>query len=239
VDEARARARWWGPKPGVLQLVLSDQATVPEPDELRGWLDDAERTGATTVRTGALFPGAAARFADAGFEVIDTLVLMHIDLGDAEPAAPTNRPRRSVATTGPLRRRHHSVAAEIDRLAFGPPWANDIEDLDDIRHATPTHRGRGRFLAGAGWSRPLVAFAITGAATGQGYLQRLAVHPDHQRAGHGRALTVDALDWMGRRGLTRALVNTAETNTAALDLYRSVGFTSMRDRLVVMQRALR
>lgn len=238
-DTARARARWWGFEPGVVQLVLNDQATVPEPDELRGWLDDAARAGATKVRTGALFAGAAERFADAGFDVVDTLVLLRIQLdrrGD-EPTVTRPAPAATAATTGPLRPRHHAVAAEIDRLAFGPPWANDVDDLDEIRQATPTHRGRGRFLPGSGWRRPLVGFAITGAASGQGYLQRLAVHPDHQRGGHGRALTVDAVEWMGRRRLTSGLVNTAATNTPALELYRSVGFEPLPERLVVMQRA--
>jgi ribosomal protein S18 acetylase RimI-like enzyme len=89
-----------------------------------------------------------------------------------------------------------------------------------------------------GWSLhrgPIVAFAISGAAGGQGYLQRLAVLPEHQRHGHGRALTVDSLAWMRRRRLGHAVVNTGIDNEAARSLYESLGFRLLSDRLVVMQ----
>ena len=219
-DTSRARARWWGPDGDVLQVVLTDQHTVPEPDELAEWIDAARRAGASTVRTGALFPAAAARFADGGFGVIDTLALLAIDL---EQPALTPTAAASTATAGrlgPLRRRHDPAAADIDRRAFGTPWANDIDKLDEIRRATPIHRARGIFASGGGlrW-RPLLAFAIAGAAAGQGYLQRLAVDPAHQGQGHGRALTQDALAWMRRRRLHQGFVNTAVTNEAPLALH--------------------
>ena len=157
----------------------------------------------------------------------------------------TNRPSLRADTTtniariGPLRRRHDPAAADIDRRAFGTPWANDIDELDEIRHATPIHRARGCFATGGGWRRPLLAFAIAGAAAGQGYLQRLAVDPAHHGQGHGRALTQDALSWMRRRRLRQGFVNTAVTNEAALALYTSVGFHTLGDQLVVMERSVR
>jgi ribosomal protein S18 acetylase RimI-like enzyme len=238
-DTSRARARWWGPDGRVLQVVLTDQHTVPEADELAGWLDAARRAGATTVRTGALFPAAATSFAHSGFGVIDTLALLSIDLGQPPVEATiTTGTSNSTARIGPLRRRHDPAAADIDRRAFGTPWANDIDELDEIRRATPIHRARGRFATGSGWRRPLLAFAIAGAAAGQGYLQRLAVDPAHHHEGHGRALTQDALAWMRRRRLRQGFVNTAVTNEAALALYTSVGFHTLDDQLVVMERAV-
>ena len=79
-----------------------------------------------------------------------------------------------------------------------------------------------------------MAFAIAGASSERGYLQRLAVDPGAQRAGHGRALTVDALRWMARRRVADCLVNTSVDNHAALALYRSIGFTPMDDLLTVL-----
>ena len=242
-DTSRARARWWGPDGDVLHVVLTDQHTVPEAAELAGWVDAARRAGAATIRTGALFPAAAASFAGNGFEVIDTLALLSIDLQHPAPTSATTNTTTTDSTTatariGPLRRRHDPVAADIDRRAFGPPWANDVDELDEIRHATPIHRARGRFATGHGWRRPLLAFAIAGAAAGQGYLQRLAVDPAHQGAGHGRVLTLDALAWMRRRRLRQGFVNTAVTNEAALALYHSVGFRTLDDQLLVMERAI-
>lgn len=234
-DTSRARARWWGVDGAVLQVVLTDQHTVPDLEEIHGWLHAAQGAGAVTVRTGALFPTAADRFATAGFDVIDTLTLLAIDLTGASSDVPAADDQ---ARTAVLRRRHDDAAADIDRRAFGAPWANDVADLDEIRHATPLHRARGRFATGSGWRRPLLAFAITGAAAGQGYLQRLAVDPAHHHHGHGRALTLDSLGWMRRRRLRRGFVNTAVTNEPALALYTSVGFRPQPDELVVMQRSI-
>ena len=191
--------------------------------------DRATGPAARAVRTGALFPDAAARFADAGFVVIDTLALLRIDLTDA-------RRRRNGAETVALRVARHREASLIDRAAFGDPWGNDARDLGEIRRATPTHRARARTATGAPpWRSPIVAFAISGAASGQGYLQRLAVSPDHQGHGHGRALAIDSLAWMRSRRLRQGLVNTAVDNHRALGLYESLGFQRLPEHLLVMQ----
>ena len=81
----------------------------------------------------------------------------------------------------------------------------------------------------------LVAFAISGAASGHGYLQRLAVDPRHQRAGHGRALVLDSFTWMRRRRLRTGVVNTSVDNAPALALYEGLGFRRVPEQLVVMQ----
>ena len=80
----------------------------------------------------------------------------------------------------------------------------------------------------------IVAFAITGASSEHGYLQRLAVDPSVQRRGHGRALTTDALRWLARRRLPDCLVNTSVDNSSALALYEAVGFTPMDEQLTVL-----
>lgn len=252
IDErSRARVRAWGADPGIVQLALVDQEIVPGVAEIQAWVDGIDDDGVHTVRTGALFPAAADRFAAAGFAVVDTLVLLRIDLtrvapvpsparddGEEEEEEEEDGRGDDVAVTAPLRRHHHPAAAAIDRDAFGPPWGNDVEDLEEIRSATPRHHATGRFLRTGRLRRDLVAFAITGAAGGNGYLQRLAVAPRHQQGGHGRALTTEALAWMRRRRLHAGLVNTATANHAALALYTSLGFRPMSERLVVMQRPI-
>ena len=230
----RVRVRPWAFDRGVVQITLADQAIVPSVAEVRTWTDalagQVRPDGATvhTIRTGALFPQAASRFADAGFSVIDTLALLRIDLAEHRPG----RPGRTIA----LRARRHREAAQIDRAAFGDPWGNDANDLSEIRRATPTHRARARTPGpGPGWRQPIVGFAISGAASGQGYLQRLAVAPAEQGRGHGRALVLDSLAWMVARRLRHGLVNTAVDNGRALALYESLGFQRLPDRLLVMQ----
>jgi ribosomal protein S18 acetylase RimI-like enzyme len=223
--------RPWAFDPGVVQLALADQGIVPGVDEIRGWVDTlgTEDPARHAIRTGALFADAADRFRTAGFDVIDTLALLRIDL-DTVPRRGSRR-----GATSPLRARRHVEAARVDRDAFGDPWGNDAADLAEIRRATPVHRARARFAPGPDHHRQLVAFAITGAAAGHGYLQRLAVAPPSQGRGHGRALVLDSLAWMRRRRLGHGLVNTAVDNERALALYESVGFRRLPERLVVMQ----
>jgi ribosomal protein S18 acetylase RimI-like enzyme len=217
----RVRVRPTAFDPGVVQLSLADQAIVPTVGELAGWIDSLAAGDARAIRTGALFPDAAARFAEAGFAVVDTLALLRIDLTDAP--TPTARTVR-------LRPWRHDDAARVDRAAFGDPWGNAAGDLADIRRATPLHRARARFDGGT-----LVAFAISGAASGHGYLQRLAVDPEHQRRGHGRALVLDSLDWMTRQRVRNGVVNTSVDNGPALALYEGMGFRRLPEQLVVMQ----
>lgn len=227
---SRVRARRWAFDDHVVHLTLADQTIVPHLDEVRHWIDTiaGDRPGVRAIRTGALFPAAAARFADAGFSVIDTLALLRNDLfrSGPPPAPPAGTTRLPV--------RRHREASAVDRAAFGDPWGVEHRDLGEIRHATPSHRAAARYVAGIP-RRRLVAFAISGAAGGQGYLQRLAVDPPHQREGHGRALVLDALAWMHRRRLDHGVVNTAEANAPALALYESLGFRRLPEQLVVMQ----
>jgi ribosomal protein S18 acetylase RimI-like enzyme len=233
----RVRVRSSAFDPAVIHLALADQGIVPHPDELASWVDNlTTRDAVRAIRTGALFAEAAGRFADAGFSVVDTLMLLRADLDDPRVA----RARLRRHATVRLRPRQHDAAARVDRAAFGPQWSNGPADLAEIRRATGSHRARARravmSTAGGLFRRPLlVAFAITGAAGGQGYLQRLAVLPEHQRQGHGRTLTVDSLTWMRRRRLGHAVVNTGVDNEPARALYESLGFRALSDRLVVMQ----
>jgi len=258
---SRVRVRPWAFDGDVVQLSLADQAIVPDVDEVGGWVDALTSSGVErsrllrSIRTGALFAEAAERFAAAGFDVIDTLALLRIDLAgrprrvvrslDGDDCLARSKTHslglslgshsRSPTSTSRLPTRRHAEAAEVDRDAFGDPWGNDADDLAEIRRATPVHRARARFVPGPGRRRTLVGFAITGAAAGHGYLQRLAVSPGHQRHGHGRALVLDSLAWMGGRRLGHGLVNTAVGNERALGLYESLGFQQLPERLVVMQ----
>jgi ribosomal-protein-alanine N-acetyltransferase len=81
----------------------------------------------------------------------------------------------------------------------------------------------------------LVGFAISGAAADTGYVQRLAVAPDHRRAGLARLLVDDSLAWMRRRGANSAMVNTGVGNEAALALYDSIGFVRLDSELTIAE----
>jgi GNAT superfamily N-acetyltransferase len=221
----------------VAHLVLLDHQMVPTPTDIAGWVAEAAATGATLVRTGALFPDSTASFLESGFRVADTLTLLDLALLD--------RPRLDLEPVNPargggpvrLRRLRPSMlheAADIDRRSFSSPWANDATALADIMTATPYHRSRSVHLDGR-----MVAFSISGRADRSGYVQRLAVDPSARRRRFARLLLDDALRWMQRRNVSRVMVNTADDNRPALALYESIGFERQPGALLILERALR
>jgi ribosomal protein S18 acetylase RimI-like enzyme len=227
----RARIGRWPYRSDVAHLVLLDHHMVPDIADVRRWIVDARAGGARSMRTGALFPPAVPAFTATGFEVIDTLSLLELDLARRVDTARSGRPpARSLSR---LRRHQLDEAAQIDRQAFPELWANDREALAEIIAATPSARARCVRVDGQ-----MVAFAISGRAHDWGYVQRLAVDPRSRRLGLARLLVVDALDWMQRRRVTRVLVNTATDNHAATALYRSCGFEERAEHLHILERRL-
>jgi GNAT superfamily N-acetyltransferase len=230
--------RAWPSDPSVAHLIFTDHQHVPGRDEVADAVAHATRKGARAVRTSAMFPDVADVVLACEFAPIDRLALLSFDLGTG-PA--TSRSTRSAtpAESRPgfrlaaLRPWHLSRCSRIDRDAFGLLWGNTASSLRDIRTATPWHLGR---IARHGDG--IQGFAISGAAADHGYLQRLAVAPDARRQGIARSLVLDALEWMTRRDLRRALVNTGVTNVGALALYESIGFGRLSDELVIAERRL-
>jgi ribosomal protein S18 acetylase RimI-like enzyme len=223
---ARLRLRAWPYEPEIGVVLPTDHQSVPTADAVQGAIDAARARGFAVLRTGALFPRAAAAFAEAGFRPIDRLALLDVSLDGV--ALPTTAMR-----TRPLRRWQLASAAAVDLAAFGAPWGNDATALGEIRAATPAHRARRIDVDGT-----TVAFCMSGGAGRTGYLQRLAVAPDHQRKGSATVLVVDALGWMRRRGLAEAVVNTGVGNAAALALYERFGFRRRPEVLVIAERSL-
>jgi ribosomal protein S18 acetylase RimI-like enzyme len=221
------RLRRWPYEPDVAVVIPTDHQAAPSPQEVLAVVETAHARGFAALRTGALFPRAAAAFAEAGFHAIDTLALLDVRIDDAHLPAVRGRTR-------PLHRWHHTGAALVDVRAFGAPWGNDATTLGEIRAATPVHRAR-RVVVDA----TTVAFCMSGAAGRTGYLQRLAVDPRHQRRGLASLLVADALGWMRRRGLFDAVVNTGVDNGAALALYEGFGFRRRPEVLVIAERSFR
>ena len=67
-----------------------------------------------------------------------------------------------------------------------------------------------------------------------GEIYVISVDPDFAGLGLGRALAVDGLDHLAATGLTVGMLYVDAANTAAVGLYRSLGFTEARvDRAYV------
>lgn len=198
---------------------------LPSVAFVRHCLDQLAAQGFSRVVTTALSVPEQAGFLGAGFRVEENLHLLVHDLSSLPPlpAAPlrraTHRDRRGVL--------------EVDAGAFPPFWRIDDDGLIDALAATPHTRFRVASANGA-----VTAYAVSGRAGRRGFLQRLAVDPQEQRQGLGRALALDALHWLRRWRVERAVVNTQLDNVAALSLYESLGFRREQARLSVLSRGL-
>lgn len=170
--------------------------------------------------TAALRANDAHVFGTAGFETKERLHVLRHDLaGDLPPV--DGRLRRA-------RRRDRPAVLGLDRLAFESFWHLGADGLDEALNATASVRFR------VADQSDVLGYAVCGRAADIGYLQRLAVHPEHTRRGIGAALVVDSLRWLRRRRGRMMLVNTQESNRSALALYEHLGFTLEPEHLTVM-----
>ena len=227
----RARTGPWRGDGRIAYLAPLPPAGTPSVDFLRRCLASLAERGFSRVLTSALAPAEQAGFLALGFEEYERLHLLSHDLRDV--------PRLDRAVSSLLRRARKgdwSAVLAVDAAAFQPFWRLDTAGLREAIEATPATRFR--VAAEGRHSSGVVAYSVTGLSATQGYLQRLAVAPDHRRHGLGRALGLDGLRWLQRKGVKEAVVNTQLGNEAALALYLSLGFRKEPMQLSVLHRSL-
>jgi ribosomal protein S18 acetylase RimI-like enzyme len=207
----RARTGPWRGDRRVAYLTPVPDAPLPSVAFVQRVIEELTARGFARIVTAALSSVEQTGFLEAGFEVQERLHLLGRDLRRL-PRADTTALRKAARSDRP-------AVLRIDALAFPHFWQLDDAGLDEALEATPHARFR---VATA--QRAVAAYAVTGRAGRRGFLQRVAVHPDHRRRGLARALVVDALRWLRRWGTQHAVVNTQTGNEAALALYQSLGF---------------
>jgi GNAT superfamily N-acetyltransferase len=200
-------------------------AVPPDGAAVRQCVAVLRRRGVDEVVTGALARAEVPAFVDAGFLVREHLHLLVHDLSSL-PRPPATRVRMRRA-----RRSDRSEVLAVDEAAFDTFWHLDEPALADALDATPSRRFRVAVDPG------VQGYLITGRSAGRGYLQRLAVDPAEQRRGIATALVLDGLRWLGRHGVSQAIVNTQEHNLDALSLYARLGFRREPHGLVVLARS--
>jgi len=232
IGGARFRAGSWRASPDLAYLVPLSPAhtlTAPALAEARATL---EAQGFGQVVTAAVAPPERAAFLRDGFVEREHLHLLRHDLKKLPQAARRwpRRPRAIGVERSTKADRSEIIA--LDARTFDEFWHLDGDGLADALEATPVSRVR--VVRDPG----IVGYAVAGRAGSQGFLQRLAVDPEHQGRGLGSDLVNDALHWMRRRGANVAWVNTQEANERALGLYEHLGFKPADHRLTVLARSL-
>jgi len=213
-------AAWHG-RSDVASLALRGRGSVA-PAVLERLLDRLRDAGYRAVVTNALAPAASTAFVDTGFTIRGRLHVLVHELRDLSGAS--RRTRRA-------RRSERPQMLAVDAAAFDEFWRFDEHGLHDAARATPSAHFRVT-------SREVRGYVLVGRAAGDGYVQRLAVHPDVQGNGLGRALLDDGLLWLRARGAARAYVNTQVDNDRAFALYQRAGFTPLPVGLCVLGRDL-
>ncbi|MGH9164874.1 MAG: GNAT family N-acetyltransferase [Acidimicrobiales bacterium] len=221
----RVRTRPWRGQERVACISPLPDAPAPSPAFLGRCARQLSDQGFARVVTTALSPSEQASFLVAGFEIEERLHLLAHDLRHIPPTG-------DVALHRVPRSARPSLLG-VDAAAFPAFWRIDEDGLAEAMGATAHARLRGASLSGT-----LVGYAVTGRSARRGFLQRLAVDPPAPRLGLGRALVVDALVWLRRRRVDRAVVNTQLGNEAALALYQGVGFRLEPNGLCVLSLAL-
>lgn len=179
--------------------------------------------GVCAAITQALRPPDQPPFLAAGGRVIQELDLLHL----SNPV-----PRRWWSAGGDVSVQRHSPdrsIADLDYLAFGPFWHFDTVALRDALVATQSSRLRAISLG----EQP-IGYLISGTSQTRGFIQRLAVHPDHEGRGYASAMLADALGWMGRAGVDSVSINTQGDNERARLLYERHGFVRQAEQLTVI-----
>jgi ribosomal protein S18 acetylase RimI-like enzyme len=221
----RARVLPWRGSTDTAYLAPVPDAAPPSSAFIERCVERLTEQGYGAIITPALAPAEQRPFLLAGFETHEHLHLLAHDLMEMPPfeRGATRRARRG----------EKGDVLVVDDAAFSLFWRLDRAGLQEALDAVPLTRFRVSTAGGR-----IAGYAITGTAGRQGYLQRLAVHPDHQRGGRGLTLVGDALRWVRRRGAGRAVVNTQLGNEAALSLYTRAGFRTQPGGLAVLRRAL-
>jgi len=216
------RVAVWHGQPDVAAIALrgSDVPPARVVDELLARLG---RDGYREVITNAVGPSGSIALVDAGFSVRGRLHLLQHSLEGLAPRS--NRTRRAA-------RADRRAIIATDAAAFDDFWRFDELALREAARATPRSHAR---VAPRG---NLAGYGLFGRAGPTGYVQRLAVTPQSQGEGLGRALLTDGLLWLHNRGARCAFVNTQVENERALELYVRAGFTRMPVGLCIMGREL-
>lgn len=123
------------------------------------------------------------------------------------------------------------LVRSVDHQAFEPIWRNSEQVLKKAL-------GQSGYATVLEADDELIGYQISTISPLGGHIARLAVSPERQGEGLGRELVRDALDQLGRSGISQVTVNTQSDNRRSIELYQRLGFRPTGQRFPVCQKSL-
>jgi [ribosomal protein S18]-alanine N-acetyltransferase len=120
------------------------------------------------------------------------------------------------------------AVAGVDAAAFDALWQNSLPSLEQAYPQAVL----ATVLEADG---QILGYQLSTRNPFGAHLARLAVLPELQGRGLGRALVADLVQQAERRGMSRLTVNTQSDNHASLSLYKKTGFRETGERFPVYQ----
>ncbi|MEL7333179.1 MAG: GNAT family acetyltransferase [Cyanobacteria bacterium J06560_2] len=123
-------------------------------------------------------------------------------------------------TIRPFHLTDESVVVDLwKRVGLTRPWNDPHKDI--LRKLTVQSEG---FLVGEVEGR-IVASVMAGYEGHRGWINYLAVDPDCQKLGYGRALMAHAEHWLLAQGCPKVSLQIRKDNLEAIAFYAHLGFT--------------
>lgn len=113
--------------------------------------------------------------------------------------------------------------ADIEKLCFGTPWSKALF-AEELKHKDLCYWFKVRDLAS---EIRVAAYMGFWKAVDEAHITNLAVRPQLQRQGLGKALASYVLSQARDQGCRRATLEVRPSNTAALKLYEALGFSGV------------
>jgi ribosomal-protein-alanine N-acetyltransferase len=163
---------------------------------------------------------------ESGFAESNRVVFLEHQGKAGEPEAPTGARLRDYQPAD-LQAVH-----EVDQQAFDGLWRYSLPVLT----AALAQAASVTVLEAEGM---VAGYQLSTASALGAHLARLAVRPELQGRGYGRALVEHLLHGFGQHGFDRISVNTQQDNAPSLRLYRRLGFRETGQSYPVFTRILR
>lgn len=195
-------------------------------------LTDLSAMGVRVVACMVIAPWLEPYLINWQFTYANSVVGLALSLRELSPAAHASfSPPHRQLSIRPATAQDAPAITKIDNAAFASPWQySETTIVEALAYGT--------VASVAEWDGQTVGYQICSGNARGGHLARLAVLPQWQGRGIGKALVAAAVSYFIHLGSDVLTVNTQEDNLSSQLLYRAYGFAPLDERYPVWQYAV-